>query len=288
MDIKSGSSSEKKRSFFQRRLSPHSPDTGPSSNPLLLPGSGSGGGGGSKAGNNNSIINLAKNHRSSSLTKTNSSTSVGSAGGGVGPFSGIPKATGPKNADAIGAQLMSHVTSTNNNKGKPSAVAFDEAAAASSATRPMKASTATSKAVNGILRKGSVPGNDIVTTTAVTLTAKASPPTTTEPDRGGLTASEKTASPASNETKKRGKSKSRSKQKSASKSSGKLASLSESAGEDGGGGGGGGGSVTTNTGRSRSNSTKSNKEKEKADKIQKDLALTRDLPWCGCWGNGCL
>ena len=36
------------------------------------------------------------------------------------------------------------------------------------------------------------------------------------------------------------------------------------------------------------NSTKSSKEKEKADKIQKDLALTRDLPWCGCWGNGCL
>ena len=35
--------------------------------------------------------------------------------------------------------------------------------------------------------------------------------------------------------------------------------------------------------RSRSNSTKSSK----ADK-KENLALTRDLPWCGCWGNGCL
>lgn len=285
MDIKSGSSSEKKRSFFQRRLSPHSPgDTGP--NPLLLPGSNGrdGGGGGSRASNNNSIINLAKNHRSSSLTKTNSSTSVGSAGGGNGggPFSGIPKATGPKNADAIGAQLMSHVTSTNNNKGKPGGqVAFDEATAAAAAgSRPMKASTATSKAVNGILRKGSNPGSDIVTTTAVTLTAKA-------PDEAPDPKTAATPLLPTEGGKKRGKSKSRSKQKSSSKSSGKLASLSESAGEDGGTTGGGG-SVSITTGRSRSNSTKSNKEKEKADKIQKDLALTRDLPWCGCWGNGCL
>ena len=41
--------------------------------------------------------------------------------------------------------------------------------------------------------------------------------------------------------------------------------------------------------RSRSNSTKSSSKAEKQqEKIQKDLALTRDLPWCGCWGNGCL
>merc|ERR1719323_1980569 len=104
---------------------------------------------------------------------------------------------------------MSHVTSTNNNKGKPSAVAFDEAAAASSATRPMKASTATSKAVNGILRKGSVPGNDIVTTTAtsVTLTAKG---TESETGPAGSAAAAASTPP----DKKRGKTKSRSKQKS--------------------------------------------------------------------------
>ena len=35
--------------------------------------------------------------------------------------------------------------------------------------------------------------------------------------------------------------------------------------------------------RSRSNSTKSSKDSKK-----ENLALTRDLPWCGCWGNGCL
>ena len=37
--------------------------------------------------------------------------------------------------------------------------------------------------------------------------------------------------------------------------------------------------------RSRSNSTKSTKSEKKE---QNNLALTRDLPWCGCWGNGCL
>jgi len=37
--------------------------------------------------------------------------------------------------------------------------------------------------------------------------------------------------------------------------------------------------------RSRSNSTKSTKS-EKKD--ANNIALTRDLPWCGCWGNGCL
>jgi hypothetical protein len=32
----------------------------------------------------------------------------------------------------------------------------------------------------------------------------------------------------------------------------------------------------------------SSKSQLKGDKTGKDLALTRDLPWCGCWGNGCL
>ena len=41
--------------------------------------------------------------------------------------------------------------------------------------------------------------------------------------------------------------------------------------------------------RSRSNSTKSSKGGgEKGSKEAGSLALTRDLPWCGCWGNGCL
>lgn len=42
-------------------------------------------------------------------------------------------------------------------------------------------------------------------------------------------------------------------------------------------------SEKTRSSRSRSNSTKSNKTEKK-----ENLALTRDLPWCGCWGNGCL
>jgi len=32
----------------------------------------------------------------------------------------------------------------------------------------------------------------------------------------------------------------------------------------------------------------SSKSQLKTDKTGKDLSLTRDLPWCGCWGNGCL
>ena len=52
-------------------------------------------------------------------------------------------------------------------------------------------------------------------------------------------------------------------------------------GDEGDGGGGDG----KRSSRSRSNSTKANKQ-ENAKK--ENLALTRDLPWCGCWGNGCL
>ena len=48
----------------------------------------------------------------------------------------------------------------------------------------------------------------------------------------------------------------------------------------------GGGTKADRNSRSRSSSSKTSSSK--ADKAAKDLALTRDLPWCGCWGNGCL
>ena len=47
-----------------------------------------------------------------------------------------------------------------------------------------------------------------------------------------------------------------------------------------------GGKIADRSSRSRSSSSKTSSSK--ADKAAKDLALTRDLPWCGCWGNGCL
>ena len=139
-----------------------------------------------------------------------------------------------------------------------------------------------SKTVNGILRKGSGPGDELV-------------PSTTEKHRD----------------KKGRKGHHKHKSKSASRSLTRLEAVSESAGGergeengDGGGGGGGGGNDGKkdrdkgkgSSKHSRNNSTKSKegKDKEKDNssakeaKHQKDLALTRDLPWCGCWGNGCL
>ena len=120
----------------------------------------------------------------------------------------------------------------------------------------------TSKTVNGILRKGSLRGND------------------TETDRDLPTSSS-----SSRKTRKAGDHRHHRSDRSHSGSSSKTNSKHRSSkhgdgdSEDHGDGG-------TRSSRSRSNSTKSSAKGDKRE--QNNLALTRDLPWCGCWGNGCL
>ena len=121
----------------------------------------------------------------------------------------------------------------------------------------------TNRTVNGILRKGSVPGDDIVT------------PPNLDKDPDGKEA--RKSSSSSNRKAKNSSSGSGNKKKNA-----KLESVTESGMEDGDSSAAG---TKDRSSRSRSSSSKTS---SKADKAAKDLALTRDLPWCGCWGNGCL
>ena len=114
----------------------------------------------------------------------------------------------------------------------------------------------TSKAVNGILRKGSLRGNGDDSTM--------DPPP---------------SSSSSRKTRKSGDHRHRSDRShsgSSSKTSKHRSSKNDESTDDHDGG---------RSSRSRSNSTKSTKSEKKE---QNNLALTRDLPWCGCWGNGCL
>ena len=142
-----------------------------------------------------------------------------------------------------------------------------------------KVATATNRTINGILRKGSVPGDDIV-----------GPP---DKDKDSLTKLLEANDRKSLATSKKSE-KSKNRDSSGGggfkkKSGSKLESVTESGLEDGD-------STTTATKdtvakadrSSRSRSSSSKTSSSKADKAAKDLALTRDLPWCGCWGNGCL
>ena len=134
------------------------------------------------------------------------------------------------------------------------------------------------KTVNGILRKGSGPGDE----------------------------------PVPQESKREKKSRKRDgHHKHKSKSRTRLEAVSESAAGGGGGGGAGSGSGSDKEGgggngkekvpfsksearemaaRKAEAAKKANKANKDSKELkhQKDLALTRDLPWCGCWGNGCL
>ena len=116
----------------------------------------------------------------------------------------------------------------------------------------------TSKAVNGILRKGSLRGNES--------DKDLHPPA--QPNNGS--SSRKTRK-SGDHHRHRGDRSSGSSSKSKHRSS-----RTDDSGEDLDGG---------RSSRSRSNSTKSSKSEKRE---QNNLALTRDLPWCGCWGNGCL
>ena len=226
---------------------------------------------GSKSGGGGFASSLKKYAHKGMLSKTDSSNSLTSS------------TLAGKSTEAVR-------DGSNNAKAQRSSVVFDDSNGGGGKGKGV----ITPKTVNGILRKGSGPGDEIV-----------------EP----MTKAERKAHRKSKEHGGRHKSKSR--------SSTKLESVTESGHEedlaDGSGGGGGGGVNDANSGgsggssggkkksgsgrgRSGSSSTKSalkeakekDKDKDKDGlsskdlKAQKDLALTRDLPWCGCWGNGCL
>ena len=112
---------------------------------------------------------------------------------------------------------------------------------------------ATSKTVNGILRKGSLRGAEEEKDPSPGL-----PSLSRKSRKGGDHRHHKDRSHSGS-----------------SKASKYRGSKNEESGEDHDG----------RSSRSRSNSTKSTKSEKKE---QNNLALTRDLPWCGCWGNGCL
>jgi hypothetical protein len=138
-----------------------------------------------------------------------------------------------------------------------------------------KSSILTSKTVNGILRKGSGPADELVPSS--------------EKQR------EKIKLRKSKEHHKH-------KSKSASRGSTRLEAVSESGDRNGDENGDADKKEKpllskSASKHSRNNSTKSSGKDgkdgkdgslNKDAKHQKDLALTRDLPWCGCWGNGCL
>ena len=195
------------------------------------------------------------------LTKTDSSNSIGS---------------GHKN-DRDHTKANGASGCNGNNKPR-SSVVFEEplksttnASNSSSSTMqppPPSASQVgrvTNRTVNGILRKGSVPGDDIVT------------PPNLDKDQ------DKDNARKTNRKAKNSSSGSASNNKN-NKKSAKLESVTESGLEDGDSSKDG----TTTKDRSSRSRSSSSKTSSKADKAAKDLALTRDLPWCGCWGNGCL
>ena len=150
-----------------------------------------------------------------------------------------------------------------------SSVVFEEPLKATTTTSHSSSSTAppppsasrvekaTNRTVNGILRKGSVPGDELV-----------------EPPEKDKALTDALKAVADRKNRKPSKAAATKKQK-------KLESVTEDDGDS---------STTKDTKdrSSRSRSSSSKTSSSKADKAAKDLALTRDLPWCGCWGNGCL
>jgi hypothetical protein len=194
------------------------------------------------------------------ISKTDSSNSLGSQ---------------HKNGDAKSSNNCNGNKGNNSSQARLSSVAFEEplktttggSHSSSSTTAPgpsaSRVATATNRTVNGILRKGSVPGDEIV-----------GPP---------IPEKEKDVTKTNNRSKLGSMSKN---QANAKKKSPKLESVTESCADDNDS------STTKDTctkdRSSRSRSSSSKTSSSKADKAAKDLALTRDLPWCGCWGNGCL
>ena len=136
---------------------------------------------------------------------------------------------------------------------EPKGGSFQSGSSSSMLTQNRQVST--SKTVNGILRKASLRGDEEKKEEKSRKTRKASESHRHKGERSH-SSSRKSSRPRGS----------------------KLDSVNES-GDDPDGWDG------KRSSRSRSNSTKSTKS-EKKD--ANNIALTRDLPWCGCWGNGCL
>lgn len=164
--------------------------------------------------------------------------------------------------DRMGGSLSDSASKDANSSMKRASVVFEEPkggnfTAGNSSLLAQNRQVSTSKTVNGILRKGSLRGDE----------------EKTRMDPG--TASRK--SRKSGDHRHKSERSHSSSSKSSRLRSSKLDSVNES-GDDPDG-------SEKRSSRSRSNSTKSTKS-EKKD--ANNIALTRDLPWCGCWGNGCL
>ena len=229
-------------------------------------------------------------------------TSMGSMGRKFGNRSHISKTdssnslTSHKNGDA--GNGTGKAANCNGNGKNRSSVVFEEPlktttmSNSSTSTAPphpsaSKVATATNRTVNGILRKGSDPGDDIV-----------GPPDKNDKDTLAklLEANDRksAAMTAGNKKSSGGKNSHSGFKKKSERDGGgshKLESVTESGLEDGDSTTTtkdtvAGGKTADRNSRSRSSSSKTSSSK--ADKAAKDLALTRDLPWCGCWGNGCL
>ena len=187
-----------------------------------------------------STSSLRKYAINNNLHKTESSHSVDSVGRSTGDC-------GPPAKDANGST-------------KRASVVFEEPkggnfqANNSALVLAQNRQVSTSKTVNGILRKGSLRGDEEKKEEKSHRQRKAA--------ENHRHRSERSQSSSSKSSRPRGS---------------KLDSVNES-GDDPDG-------SEKRSSRSRSNSTKSTKS-EKKD--ANNIALTRDLPWCGCWGNGCL
>jgi len=166
-------------------------------------------------------------------------------------------------ADRMGGGSLSDSASKDPSSSmKRASVVFEEPkggnfTAGNSALLAQNRQVSTSKTVNGILRKGSLRGDEEK--------SRVDPGTATRKSRKSGDHRHKNERSHSSSS------------KSSRVRSSKLDSVNES-GDDHD-------SSEKRSSRSRSNSTKSTKS-EKKD--ANNIALTRDLPWCGCWGNGCL
>ena len=216
-------------------------------------------------------------HRSA---KTDSSTSLTSSLAGKSTEA-LKDGSGGGNKRSSGGVMFEEDDEDDSGGGDEGGRLTGDKSHRSRSSKSSKGGILNQKTVNGILRKGSGPGDE----------------------------------PVPQESKRDKKSRKRDgHHKHKSKSRTRLEAVSETAAGGGGGGGGGAGSgsgsdreggnggghkekvplskaeareLAARKAEAAKKANKGNKDSKEL-KHQKDLALTRDLPWCGCWGNGCL
>jgi len=220
----------------------------------------------------------------SSLRKYAIQNNTTPSGPGNGVNSSMPKAESSLSINSV--DRLCSMSDTLSKEGgnsssaaaKRTSVVFEEPKGSSSGSRGGSSSyilshnrqISTSKAVNGILRKGSLRGeeeDDESGKVGASASGRGSEPPGLPP------ANRKPRKPA--DSRHGAGSSSR---HAGSSSKHRKAEAAEETGD----------SSDKRSSRSRSNSTKSSKAGDKSSKDTGSLALTRDLPWCGCWGNGCL